>query len=182
MENEQEQKQEQDLMSKLKKLVEDELEQLVEVGLQDSNIDNFGKLIDVHKDIENENYWKVKKEVMTMRYNDYGDYNDGGYFDGGNYGRRGVPGSGRGRYRAGGRGGYSGPEQKLEEMMEQYGNYSEASEAMQRGNYGAEEDTMKSLDYMLKSVCHFLKMLEQGAGSQEEMQLIKKYARKIGEM
>jgi len=178
----QEQVQEKNLQEKLENLIEEKLEELMETDIQVNNIDYFGKLIDMHKDIENEKYWKVKKEVYKMRYSDYDEdrYSDGGYS---NYGRRGVPGTGRGRRRGRYRdGGYSGPEQKLEEMMEHYGDYSEASEAMQRGNYGAEEDTMKSLDYMLKSVCHFLKMLEEGAGSQEEMQLIKKYARKIGEM
>lgn len=106
----------------------------------------------------------------------YGDYGESGYGYGNSYGRRGVPGSGRGRSRR-----YRGPEQKLEEMMEHYGNYSAASEDMNMGNYGAEGETLKSLDYMLKSVCHFMKMLEENANSQEEVQMIKRYARKIGE-
>ena len=41
---------------------------------------------------------------------------------------------------------------------------------------------MRSLDYMLKSVVQFIKMLEEDAGSEEEMKLIKKYSRKISEM
>lgn len=115
----------------------------------------------------------------------YGNYNEGGYS--GNYGRRGVPGTGRGRYRAGGRGsysagGYSDAGENLSEAQEHYGAYSEGKEQMNMGNYGAEGETMKALDYMLKSVCQFMEMLQNEAGSQEEMQLIKKYARKIGEM
>lgn len=100
-------------------------------------------------------------------YGNYGMYVNGP--KGGSYGRRGVDRR------------YAGPEQKLEEMMQHYGNYSAAAEAMNMGNYGAQADTMKSLDYMLKSVCNFMSMLEQNAGSQEEVQLIKKYARQIGE-
>lgn len=41
---------------------------------------------------------------------------------------------------------------------------------------------MQALKYMLDSVYQFMEMLERDAGSQEESQMIKKYARKIGEM
>ena len=110
------------------------------------------------------------------RYGGYNNYNDGGYDD--NYGRRGVPGTGRGRrYR-----GLSGAEESLNEMHEHYGNYSESRGAAEAGNYGAEKDSMKALEYMLESVCQFMVMLSKEAGSQEEAQMIKKYARKIGEM
>lgn len=119
-----------------------------------------------------------------MMYGNYGNYNEGGYGrgnynDGGNYGRRGVPGTGRGRgrYR-----GHSGAEDSLNEMQEHYGAYSESREAANSGNYGAEQDSMQALEYMLESVCQFMGMLSREANSQEEMQMIKKYARKIGEM
>jgi len=97
-------------------------------------------------------------------YNDYGNYND--------YGRRGVPGTGR-RYM--GRGRYRGND-VLEDMQDHYANYSESR------NYGDKNETMQSLDYMLKSVHQFMNMLKEDANSQEEMQLIQEYARKIGEM
>lgn len=119
--------------------------------------------------------------MMYGNYNEGGryNYNEGGYS--GNYGRRGVPGTGRGR---GGRyrGGYSGAEEHLNEMHEHYGNYSESRGAAEAGNYGAEQDSMKALEYMLESVCQFIDMLSREAGSQEEAQMIKKYTRKIGEM
>lgn len=113
----------------------------------------------------------------------YGNYSEGGYGygaggQGGSYGRRGVPGTGRGRSR----GRYRGPEEdKMEEMMEHFGNYSAASEAASMGNYGAEEDSMKSLDKMLKCVCIFMDMLEENAGSREEAMMIKKYKKKMAE-
>lgn len=112
----------------------------------------------------------------------YGNYSEGGYgAEGGNmgaYGRRGVPGTGRGRGRSRR---YRGPEEKMEEMMEHFGNYSEASEAANMGNYGAEEDSVRSLDKMMKCVCMFVDMLEEGAGSQEEAQIIRKYKKKMAE-
>lgn len=118
--------------------------------------------------------------MMYGNYNEggYGGYSEGGY--NGNYGRRGVPGTGRGR---GGRyRGHSGAEQSLNDMHEHYGNYSESRDAAQSGNYGAEKDSMKALEYMLEAVVEFMDMLTREAGSQEEAQMIKKYARKIGEM
>ena len=41
---------------------------------------------------------------------------------------------------------------------------------------------MKSLEYMLESMVDFVEMLKQDANSQEEVQLIKEYTRRIAEM
>ena len=91
----------------------------------------------------------------------------------GDYGRRGVAGTGRGSYR-----GYD----YLDEMGEHYGNYHESKASYGRGNYGAEEDSMKELECMLKLSHQFIKMLKENADSQEEMELIQEYAEKIGEI
>lgn len=53
------------LNDKIKEAVEGKIEKLLETGIQASNVDYFGKLVDIHKDIENEEYWKIKKEVMS---------------------------------------------------------------------------------------------------------------------
>lgn len=160
---------------KLLKEVELKIEQILSEGIQSENLNYLDKLVDIHKDIKNEEYWEKKKEVMKM------NYNRGRYENYGNdsYGRRGVPGSGRGRY--GARGNYRG-EEMLEDMMYTYQDYSDVKEEYGRGNYGAKEDTLKSLDYMLKSVVQFIQMLQQDADTDEEMQLIRKYTRKISEM
>lgn len=171
-------KQEKTFNQQVTELVEDKIKKLIDSGIQVGNIDYFSKLVDVHKDMENESYWKEKKEVMKMRYN---DYSEGGYGRG-SYGRRGVPGTGRGRYRDGYSAGRYGAGEAMENVMEHYGAYSEGREEMNMGNYGAEQSTMKSLEYMLKSVCQFMEMLADEAGSQEEMQMIKKYAKKISEI
>lgn len=52
------------IIEKVKTMVESKLEKLMETGIQVGNIDYFYKLIDIHKDIENEDYWKTKKEVL----------------------------------------------------------------------------------------------------------------------
>ena len=172
---------EQDTMQSLKKLVETELKDILNIGIQEDNVDNLGKLVDIHKDIENEEYWSKKKEVYGMRYYDENRYGDDRYGDDyrmdRSYGRRGrpmnAPRDSRGRYR--------GPEEKMHEIMEHYGDYTMASDAVNRGNYGAEEDSVKSLDSMLKCVCIFMDMLEENADSPEEAQIIKKYRKKMSE-
>lgn len=49
---------------KVKEMVETKIEKLMETGIQVGNADYLYKLIDIHKDMENEEYWKVKKEVL----------------------------------------------------------------------------------------------------------------------
>jgi hypothetical protein len=49
---------------KVKSLVETKIEKLMETGVQVGNVDYFYKLIDIHKDMANEEYWEVKKEVL----------------------------------------------------------------------------------------------------------------------
>lgn len=182
-----EQSQNKNVMDDVKGLVENELKQLIKTGIQSNNIDNFGKLVDIHKDIENECYWKVKKEVMSMRYSDYDEnkygadrmYGSDEYGDYGNYGRRGVPGTGRGRRY---RGHSSESEEMMERMKDHFGDYEYSKEEFGRGNYGAKGDTMQSLEYMLQSATEFIKKLQEEADSPEEVQLVKKYAKKIGMM
>lgn len=61
---EQVEKQEKTLTEKLKEVVEAKIEKLLETGVQAGNADYLYKLVDIHKDIENEEYWKIKKEVL----------------------------------------------------------------------------------------------------------------------
>lgn len=162
---------------KIKEEIEKMLEAFIKRGIRLDNIDFIYKMVDIHKDIANEEYWEAKKEDMSMRYGAYGDYS---YSDGemGNYGRR--QRDSRGRYMRGYGANYSG-EEYLDEMHEHFQNYSEGRNAYGRGNYGAKEDSMKSLNFMLQSVSDFIEMLEKDANSQEEVDLIKKYTRKISE-
>lgn len=171
-----------DYTDKIKALVVKELEEFSdEEELDDKDLDALFKLVDIDKDLENIDYWKVKKEVMKMRYNNYGGYSDGysegGY--GGNYGRRGVPGSGRGRYRAGG---YSEGEEMLEDMKESYGAYSESRNAYSRGNYGAGPESMKALEDTMELFTEFTQKMIQEVDSPEAKQIIRKHLRRISQM
>lgn len=176
MENE-EKKEEVCYTDKIKALVVKELEQFSDTELDDNDLDVLYKLVDIDKDLENMDYWKVKKEVMEMRYNDYGDYSEGGY---GNYGRRGVPGSGRGRSRS--YGGHDEGEEMLEDMRESYSAYSESRNAYNRGNYGAGQESMKALEDTMELFTEFTQKMIQEVDSPEAKQIIRKHLRRISQM
>ena len=164
------------VLIKTKSEVERIIKQITENGLQTANVELLYKLIDIHKDIENEKYWKEKEEESMYRGRDYfmdDSYNGGrsrdsrGRYMDGSYGRRGVPGTGRGRYR-----GYD----MIEEMGEHYGDYSEG-----RDSYGNDRETEKSFDKMLQSLEDFTYLIMQEADSQDKIEKVRKTARKISE-
>jgi len=112
-------------MDKLCEQVDKKIEELLQNGVQQSNIDYFYKLVDIKKDIK-------EMEDNNMRY--YGNYGTnygrrdsmGRYAEGGNnYARRGVDTKYRG-------------EEMLDEMSYHYGNYHDNYNT---GNYGAKEDS-----------------------------------------
>ena len=165
-----------DVLVKTKSEVERIIKQITENGLQTANVELLYKLIDIHKDIKNEDYWKEKEEESMYRGRDYfmdDSYNGGrsrdsrGRYMDGSYGRRGVPGTGRGRYR-----GYD----MIEEMGEHYGDYSEG-----RDNYGNDRETEKSFDKMLQSLEDFTYLIMQEADSPDKIEKVRKTARKISE-
>lgn len=172
---EEEKKQETNVLDKTKEEVERIIKQITENGLQTANVELLYKLIDVHKDIENEKYWKEKESMYRGR--DYfmdDSYNGGrsrdsrGRYMDGSYGRRGVPGTGRGRYRG---------EEMIDEMSRHYGDYNEGRET-----YGNDRETEKSFDKMLQSLEDFTYLLMQEADSQDKIEKVKMTARKISEM
>lgn len=164
------------IQDKIIESVEESICEIIEVGLSPDNLDLLFKLVDIHKDIHNEKYWKAKEcEIMRYdNYNGYGNYSAGGY---NNYGREQYGEYGR---RGGGRR-YRGHEY-MDGMYDGYSRYEEGREQYNRGNYNAKDDTLRSLQYMLESTTDFFKMLKSEANSQEEMQMIREYAKKISEM
>lgn len=173
----------------LKNATEDKIKDLLEESqgqITGSNYEALGELIDIHKDIINEEYWCYKMEEGEESmygnygrgsYNNYGEYGRGNYGEygrGGNYGEYGNYGA-RGRSRDS-RGRYRGHDY-LDEMYEDYSRYSEG-----RQRYGANEDTMKSLKYMLKSMEDFARMLKEDAQNEEEVEMIRQTAQRIAQM
>lgn len=184
MKEEKKQTEEKSVIEKVTEEVDKSIKRIMEQGVQTNNIDFLYKMIDVKKDIA-----EIEKEEQEMMYGNYGnygrdqygEYNESGnysggrrrdsrgrYMEGGSYGRRGVPGSGRGRYRG---------EEMMDEMAYHYGNYNEGRE-----QYGADEETMKSFKYMLKSFKDYYKHLKDEASSQQEVKMLEDVAREISEM
>lgn len=168
-------KKETKILDKLKEETDKSMKRVLEQGVQTNNVDFLYKMIDIKKDIA-----KIEKEEQEMMYGNYGrDYDmmysggrrrdsRGRYMESDSYGRRGVPGTGRGRYRG---------EEMIDEMAYHYGNYNEGRE-----QYGADEETMKSFKYMLKSFKDYYKHLKDEASSQQEVQMLEDVAREISEM
>lgn len=154
---------------KVKELVEKGINKTIEDGIQTSNLDTLGKLVDIYKDIANVEHWK-KEEENDMRYDRrYRDYTREPYSRE-PYGRK---RDSRGRYMG---------DEMITDMHEAYRDYSDGREEMNMGNYSAKDDTMKSLEYMMQSVVQFIEMLKRDANSQEEVELIQDYTRQISEM
>ena len=170
-------------MEKIKELVENKLKEIETKGiLDDKTINTLDTLIEIHKSIENEEYWKEKKEDMKMRYRDYEGYEEG------SYGRRRRDSRGRYMEGRGGRDSYSEddsyghhmPEMYWERMMDGYDGYMEGRDRYRRGgNYGDHEKSLESLEYLLDGFVGFLETLQENMESPEEIELIKKYARKV---
>ena len=151
------------------------ISQVMDDGLdQGNNLEYLDKLIDIQKDAYEIKCMKEEKDM----YGNYGNYSGYGR---GNYGRDeyGRGSYGRDEYGARSRdshGRYRGHEH-LDRMYENYGRYEEGKE-----RYGANEDTKKSLEYMLRSMEDFAHMLKEDASSQEEIEMIRQTAQRIAQM
>lgn len=161
----------------LKNATEDKIKDLLEESqgqITGSNYEALGELMDIHKDITNEEYWCYKmEEGEDMRYEGYGRGSYGNYGNYGEYGREnyGRDSYGRDMYGARGRsrdsrGRYRGHDY-LDEMYDNYGRYSESRE-----RYGASQETDKSYHYMVKALEDFIKVLEEEADTQEQKQML----------
>ena len=158
------------LHDKINNEVEKKIESILTQGIKPENIENLYKLVDIHKDIANEQYW-LKEGGQDMRYRYGNDYMREETYNGGR--RR----DSRGRYMERGRENYRGDE-PMEEMYEKYQEYSEGRE-----QYGHDDrGTMKALEYMLEAGIDFFEMLFEDAKTPEAKQMIKHYAKKISEM
>lgn len=165
------------MIDKVKEKTECIIDEILEEGISVDNIDMLGKVIDIHKDVANEEYWKTKEEFMMYGNRGYGNYpsmnygargrdSRGRYNEGGNYGNYGTYGR---RYRG---------HDMMDDMSEQYSRYMDER---QSGNYNGPETT-EALEYMLESLVQFVNMLKQDASSQDEMEMIRHYTKKISEM
>ena len=98
--------------------------------------------------------------------NGYGNEYGRGY---GEYGRRGVDS----KYRA---------SKYMDGMRGSYEAYEDSRNEYNRGNYGAKEDGLKELEYMMHAAVKFIKMVKEEATSPEEQEIVRKHIMKLSEM
>ena len=153
-----------EIIEKLNNQLEERINQVLDETIHQGNVDMLGKLVDIHKDIANEEYWEEKENYM--RY--------------GNYDRR-YETTSYGARRRDSRGRYMGHDH-IDRMYEDYGRYMESRDMANRGDYNAKGDALKSLEYMLESMVDFVDMLKHDATSPEEHELIREYTQRIANM
>lgn len=155
----------------LKKKTEESIKKILDEGLNTNNLEHLYKLTKINH---------MVKEDENMNYNEYRDYRDyNGRGPG--HGSYGEYNRGYGEYNEGynarGRDSKYRGYGHLDRMYNEYGNYSYGRE-----RYGANEDTKRSLEYMLRSMEDFARMLKEEAQSQEEVNMIKQTAQRIAQM
>ena len=162
---------------KIKEQLKELKKGILEEGIQNNNnLEHIYKIIDIEKDLceieeaKNMRYGRYDDSYGRDAYGrgSYGEYNDG-------YGARRR--DSRGRYMERGYDAKYRGDDSLNEMHEQYGRYMESRE-----RYGAGEETMKPLKYMLESMEDFARMLKKDAQSQAEVEMIRQTAQRIAQM
>ena len=162
-----EDKKKQEMEQKMNEQLDKKINAILEQGIQAGNVDFLYKMVDIKKDMA-----EINKEEQEMMYRGRNSYDE-------NYGARRR--DSRGRYMEGEHEMYNRRyrgHDYIDDMAEHYGTYMENKET---GRYGSPE-MGKALDYMLKSVEEFMTMLKNDASSHEEVEKIKRTARKISEM
>lgn len=132
-------------------------------GISSSNLMNLSQLVDLQKDVSNIKYWEVKE--MMYRDSGYGRRYRGDYE--GDYGRRGVSGTGRGRYRG---------EDMIEDMRESYGTYMDGANS----RYNGEAD--KSFKYMVKAMKDFYMHIMEEADSPEQKDMLRRTVQELSDV
>lgn len=166
-------------MHKILEAIDKELKDIEEVGLGAGNIDMTSKLLEIKKNIKE---LQGGDEMRNRR--DYGNYRGGdreadreywitSYRDG-DYGRRGVPGSGRGRYRGDDMDRF---EERLERIMEGADEYRYGKDRYRDG--GAEERMNDGLEKMMYAICTFVESAMDFAETPQEKEIIRKHIQKM---
>lgn len=169
-------------MEKLIQNIEKELKEVEQQGLEAANLQTVATLVEMTKELYE--IQKLKGGQGMRDYNGYGrDYRDGDYRDGGygrdyrdnynymdDYGRRGMPGSGR--YRNDGR-----FREHLERMMDSAEAYEYGRERYRSG--GSEERMVDALEKMMCCISIFIENAMDFAETPHEKEIIKKHIQKM---
>lgn len=178
-------------MEKIMEMVKKELGEIEGKGLSSNNLELAGKLANIYKDLAKGKHYEEKQEKGGQEMTDYGRYRDSnnyrdgyrdGYNDGGSggsggysaysdYGRRGVPGSGRGRYRN------SRMQEHIERMREGADEYEYGKERYMHG--GDESRVVEGLEKLMYAVCMLVESTMDFAETPAEKEIVRKHIQKI---
>lgn len=183
-------------MEKLQEMVKKELTEIEGKGVNASNLELIDKLTDIYKNLTTIKAMEEQGGEKMSEYSRYRDgggygyraYNDGGYREGGyreggyreggyrdggyeEYGRRGVPGSGRGRYNN------SRMRDNMERMMDGMDQYEYGKERYAHG--GDDNRVMEGLEKLMYAMCMFVESAMDFAESPQEKEIIRKHIKKI---
>lgn len=159
MENENNEKlEDMNILQKTTEETEKLIKDIVKDGIAVENIEYLYQLIDIHKDI---------KEEESMNYGNYGNYNNYSNY-GNNYGNSSYGEYGRGSYgRRGVDSRYRG-EKEMNRMAGEYGRYQES-----RNRYGASAESDKSFHYVVEAYKDFTKVLFEEAETPQQKQMLR---------
>lgn len=175
-------------MHKLKQDIKTELKQIEQVGINGSNIEVVGKMVDILKDIGKIEKMEEEKEMRDYTYEDnYGMYNArggrGGYNARGgysnyedSYGRRGVSGSGRGRY------GHLDERmaERLDRIMDGADMYQYGRDRYRGGD--SEERMYDGLEKLMYAICTFVESTMDFAETPQEKEIVRKHMQKLAKL
>ena len=183
-------------MEKLIGMVKKELGEIEDKGINTNNLEMVSKLANIYKDLAKGKHYEEKEKEGGQEMSDYGRYREGGgygatsyrdgyrdgYNDGGSgsgggygaysdYGRRGVPGSGRGRYRN------SRMQEHIEKMREGADEYEYGKERYMHG--GDDSRVVEGLEKLMYAVCMLVESTMDFAETPAEKEIVRKHIQKI---
>lgn len=167
-------------MDKLQEMLKKELTEIENKGINATNLELLGKLTNIYEKLsiikameEEEKGGREMPEYARYRdgYGEYREYRDGGYRDHryDEYGRRGVPGSGRGRG--------TRMRDHMERMMDGMDQYEYGKERYMHG--GDDGRVMEGLEKLMYAMCMFVESAMDFADTPQEKEIIRKHIRKI---
>lgn len=181
-------------MEKLMEMVKKELGEIENKGITANNLELVGKLSNIYKDLAKGKHYEEESKQGGQEMTEYGRYREGGgggygtsyrdgyrdgYNDGGgsggygaysDYGRRGVPGSGR-RYSN------SRMSEHIEKMREGADQYEYGRERYMHG--GDESRVVEGLEKLMYAVCMLVESTMDFAETPAEKEIIRKHIQKI---
>lgn len=161
--NEKKEMQTPETMEKVCEQVDKKIAEITKVGVQQTNIDYLGKLVDIKKDIK-----EMEEKDMYRGYDNYGAYDNYGTYGGGR--RR----DSMGRYMEGNMNGRYGRRYRGDEMIDDMSmNYGRYMENRENGRYGSPE-TDKAFDYMVQSAVGFIDHIFEEIDSPEQAEKFKR--------